>query len=515
MSKKVLAVFLATIMLLSFAACSKDEASPKKQVWCLGGGGLLSDEDVETCFDDVKETIDAESIYAEHEITADMLEGAYTLNNKEKDLKKVRKDIPFEDVKFKDNSVANLTVVPTAVYFGKDNVSCSDTRYNYTEFEAITDKPIAVIELATKDDIGQTPCVYEINGNKITFKQIEKTSKDDAPFTYDYTGVEFTYDFKVAGPYITFSKGGTSLKLISHCFSENTNFDLAVSGYSLPDSPLVDDLDCFYLGTFNYGFKRNGKSYDFAAIKLVDDGKAIIYLKDKDYSTGEETTVIEEFAYIAQSPAGAYSMAFNIVLFDEEKVYYYTDDITSREERILTEQGIDINDLSEEELKELAEKKSDLYDDLYEEFQKQGINVTINRSNGEISMDSSVLFGGDSSVISDDGKVLLNKFLNAYTSIIFSEKYEGFIAKTMVEGHTAPVAGDTYEDGFPLSIERANNVKDYCVSSETGVDTSKLAANMEAVGYSNGKPITDSDGNVDMVASRRVSFRFVVDLSAI
>ncbi len=512
MSKKLLAVFLAAIMLLSFAACGKDETSAEKEVWVLGGGGMLSDKDVETCFDDVKQTVDAANLYAAHELTEDMLQGAYTLDNKEKDIKTVRKEIPFEDVKFKDNSVANLTVVPTAVYFGKDNVSCSDTKYKYTEFEAITDKPIAVIELATKDDLGQTPCVYEINGSKITFKQIEKTSNDDAPFTYDYTGVEFTYDFKVVGPYITFSKGGTSLKLVSHCFSENNKFDLAISGYSLPDSPLVDELDCFYLGTFNYGIKRNGEYYDFAAIKLVDDGKAIVYLNDKDAATGEETTVIEEFAYIAQSPAGAFTMAFNIVLMDEEKVYYYTDDISAREKRILTEQGIDINGLSDEEIKELAEKKSDLYDDLSEEFKKQGINVTINRSNGEIAMDSSVLFGGDSSAITDDGKALLNKFLTAYTSIAFSEKYEGFIAKTMVEGHTAPVTGTTYEDGLPLSKERADNVKNYCVSAETGVDTSKLAANMEAVGYSNSKPITDADGNIDMVASRRVSFRFIINI---
>ena len=82
----------------------------------------------------------------------------------------------------------------------------------------------------------------------------------------------------------------------------------------------------------------------------------------------------------------------------------------------------------------------------------------------------------------------------------------------MVEGHTAPVEGGTYESGLPLSQERANNVKNYCMSSETGVDVSKLAANLEAVGYSNSKPIKDASGNVDMAASRRVSFRFVINL---
>ena len=123
-----------------------------------------------------------------------------------------------------------------------------------------------------------------------------------------------------------------------------------------------------------------------------------------------------------------------------------------------------------------------------------------------------MLFGGDSAAITDDGKTLLNKFLAAYTSIIYNEKYEGFISMTRIEGHTAPVAGDTYEDGLPLSQERAANVKDYCLSSDTGVDTSRLASSLEAVGLSNSKPVYNADGEIDMEACRRVSFRFIVNL---
>lgn len=204
--------------------------------------------------------------------------------------------------------------------------------------------------------------------------------------------------------------------------------------------------------------------------------------------------------------------SFGVILLDGEKEYYYTDNITQRETRILKDQGTDVNNLTDDEIKDIAEKTSDLFDDLYKEFEAQGINVVINRSTGEIAMDSSVLFGGDSSVITEDGKALLNKFLAAYTSIIFNEKYDGFIKKTLVEGHTAPVAGSTYESGLPLSEERANNVKDYCISAEIGVDTAKLTTSLEAVGHSNSKPVYDSNGNVDMAASRRVSFRFIVNI---
>lgn len=113
----------------------------------------------------------------------------------------------------------------------------------------------------------------------------------------------------------------------------------------------------------------------------------------------------------------------------------------------------------------------------------------------------------------ENGKELLNKFLSAYTSIIYNDKYKNFISKTIIEGHTAPVAGSTYESGLPLSNERAENVKNYCLSSDSGVDTSKLSSALEAVGLSNSKPVYGSDGNVDMTASRRVSFRFVVNIT--
>ena len=112
-------------------------------------------------------------------------------------------------------------------------------------------------------------------------------------------------------------------------------------------------------------------------------------------------------------------------------------------------------------------------------------------------------------MVTDDGKALLDKFLAAYTNVIFNEKYAGFVSKTMVEGHTAPVAGCTYESDLPLSEERANNVLTYCLSAET---SGKLAGHLEAIGYSNSKPVYGSDGQVDMAASRRVTFRIIVNV---
>ncbi len=516
--KKGISLLLAILMLFTLASCGKEyknqgETNDDGQtVWYLGGSKLFSqEENVSNYFVNIKDTVNPSQIYGKTEITAEMLHGAYTLNNKEKDLKTVRKEIPFEEVQFKD-SKSTLTILPTAVYFGAENVCNTQTGYKYGEYESVTDNEIAVLELVTKDDIGQTPCIYEVSGDTITFKQVAETSADGEPFAYETTGVEFKYKFELSGPYITFIKGESSLRLKAFCFTENTEQALSVRGYSLPDSPLIDELDHFSSSEFyNFATRRDGSHYDLAAYKLTDDGKFTVILEDQN-ENGETEKFVQQYAYIIQSPATAYLNNFGIILLDGEKEYYYTDDISDREARALKDQGTDISGLTEEEIEEIAEKKSDLFDDLYKEFADKGINVTINRSTGEIAMDTSVLFGGDSAVITNDGKDLLNKFLEVYTSIIYNEKYDGFIEKTMVEGHTAPIAGSTYESGLPLSEQRANNVKDYCLSSDTGIDTSKLTSTLEAVGYSNSKPVYNSNGEVDMTACRRVSFRFVVNI---
>lgn len=55
-------------------------------------------------------------------------------------------------------------------------------------------------------------------------------------------------------------------------------------------------------------------------------------------------------------------------------------------------------------------------------------------------------------------------------------------------------------------------MQEYCLSDDTGVDTSGLASSLEAVGMSCSKPVYEAGGSADLAASRRVSFRFVVNV---
>jgi len=520
---KALSLILACVLILSLCACGKKEPAASnntgktengKLVWYLGGNNIFAgDVNVESLFEGVADTVNPSQIYSSLTLTEDMLHGVYTLNNKEEDLKTVRKDIPFKEVQFKD-STHSLTILPTAVYLGAENVCSSETNYKYDQLKLIKDHEVAVLELATADKIGQTPCIYEIDGNNITFKQIDQTSTGEEPFAYELTGVEFTYTFELSGPYMTFSKDGYSLKLKAFCLTENTDDDLSMHGYSLPNSPLIQGVDYFASSkSWNYAVMRDGSYIDLSAFKIDDEGRFTVYLAEKDLVSGETEKTVNQYAYIIQSEASSFMTDFSIILLDGSKVYYYTDDITQREARALEDQGADVDGMTEDEIKEIAEKKADLFDDLQKEFEAQGINATVNRSTGEIALDSTVLFDVNESAISADGKAFLQKFMTVYTSVVFGDKYQGFISKIMVEGHTD--TNGSYELNQTLSKARADSVKDYCLSAECGVDTAyatTLQSMLETIGYAYDKPIYDENGEVDMDASRRVSFRFIVNV---
>ena len=523
---KISAILLAASFALSLGACGgarksagTDAGGAASGSWqkgmkpadfelCTGGDTIIGRSvDPKELFSTRPDTVDPQQCYSR--ITADMLHGVYTLNDTEKDEETARKRIPFEEKAFTTDTYT-LSVLPVSASFGREYVSNVTNHFSFSEYEGVADQELAMLKFLTDTGDGYFASVYEIDGQELVFKGITITGGEDEPFAYEETGAQLRFGFRVSGPFLTLTNGDESITLKAYCFTENAGTSLMVEGYSLYDSPLVEELDYFCSGLFNYAVRRDGKYYDNAAYKLDGDGRFSIWLLDKD-ETGAEREFFGQYAYIVQSEAAFLPMC-KLVLLDAERAYYYTDSVTQREARILEEQGIDAEALPEEQIKEIAEKTSDLYDDLIAEFEARGIGVTVSRSTGEITMDASVLFGGDSAEITEAGKALLNGFLEAYVSIISNEKYAGYLRKTLIEGHIAPVQGSTYENGLPLSAARAENVMAYCLSEETGVDVSPIAGTLEAVGLSNAKPIYGSDGQVDLNASRRVSFRFVVNV---
>ncbi|MBQ8183422.1 MAG: OmpA family protein [Clostridia bacterium] len=255
---------------------------------------------------------------------------------------------------------------------------------------------------------------------------------------------------------------------------------------------------------------------DFVASQKNDDGDSMFFShKDKDY-----TIKGYSFApWLVQTSAN--NNLYNVVstisgetIFEGYSSYSYTT-VKNTALYIYAKYngGADVYLIVNDALlKDMVDKKTELLDDLTGTFEKEGITVTINKETGELSLDSSVLFGGDSAELTAEGKAFLDKFVKAYTSIAYSDEYEGFIAKTIVEGHTAPTADSSYAGDLQLSEDRANNVKAYCVATQSGSTIKGFAEDLEAIGYSNSQPVYGADGSVDMDASRRVSFRFMLNI---
>lgn len=505
--KKFLSILMAIVIVFSLAACNKDGTQSKKdgdtKVWYFND----NETDVTDLFNNPENSVNPKEIFSSLEITEEMLYGVYTVNNTEKDIKKLNKELSVKEVTF-DNGTFTVSSVPIGIYFGSEYLP--DNEYKFRE---VKDIPVAAVQFIADGKSGFSPFTYEVNGNKIKFTSLTDTT-ENGKFSYKIDeNVIFEYDFSLVGPTLTITDGNDSIDLTAYSFTDNNKGKTGVRGYSLENSPLIDNVDCFYSQQdtlLNYAIKRDGSYYKNIALKFSDDGICAVYLEDED-KEGNPSTTVQEFAYIVQCSGLPYLNSFDVIFFDGKKTYFYNDSDYDREKRILKSEGVDTDSIDEETLKKIADKKKDLFDDLYEEFKNEGITVQINRSTGEIAMDSTVLFGGDSAKLTKDGKAFLNKFVKAYTSIIYNEKYDGFISKTMVEGHIAPVSGATYKSGMSLSKKRAKNVMDYCLSKDIGVDTAKLASTMETVGYSQSKPVYDKNGNVDLAASRRVSFRFIVN----
>ena len=478
-------------------------------------------------FDNPENSLDVEKIYNSIEYTEEMLYGRYWLNDFDKDLKEFVKTAEFSDLEYwypygdGEMKKEKLSTVPVKAEIGVPHLyghKIKVDRTHHWAYLTFAEEDAHYVEML---------CSFEVKDNKIIFTPVDYY-EEITDENYKVTGIKYTtgkdsltYDFTLKGPNLKLTSGESDVSLRSFGFSNNSS-SISMSGYRAQNSATFRNIDTIS-GTI-YSDGKSGAVYlndingDLIynppinpAIKYNENGVLTLFWGEKD-KDGNPVEHCHQFV--------CFGSDYSLTLVDNDAIYSYIESYSSREllalsDGLTADEVAGIGELSESELKKIAETKANLLDDLTKEFAAQGINVTVNRGTGELAMDASVLFGGDSAVITDAGKELLNKFIKAYTSIAFNEKYSGFISKTLVEGHTAPVSGSTYESGLPLLEQRANNVKDYCLSADTGVDTSKLSTSLEAVGLSNSKPVYGADGKYDMAACRRVSFRFIVDINSI
>lgn len=519
MCKKIIAILLAMLIILSIAGCGRlDEDG----VYYMVSTWAKDEKAIKNTLKNTARTVDPQQVYASITYNEKLFYGDYRLKNWDKSKKDFVKNATFADLDYSVTYLTNESQLKTEklstmpVGFSAGAPCLYETRGN-------RDHEWALLTLATESGTTRDIlCTYTVEGSTIRFTPLDSyTALYDE--NYKRLGFEYAlgqdslaYTFAFSGVELTLSNGEQSVTLFAEDFSDNGHSTINIGGYLSEDSPSLEGIDWIsaslsndYQSVYVTLQDETAVRTTNEAIAMTEDGWMAISWTNVD-EEGNTTDFSKQFVYFI----GDGSV---MTLTDGTNFYYYTDNYFTREMNSLSglvaedDQG-QLSSMEEEELKEIAEKKNNLLTDLAAAYQNAGLNVSVNTQTGEIALDSTVLFGVNESDISADGKAFLKKFIEVYTAIVFSDKYDNFISTIMVEGHTDTNGG--YDMNLSLSQARADSVKSYCLSEECGAYVDSLKDMMQAIGYSYDKPIYKDNGEVDMDASRRVSFRFLVNLNA-
>lgn len=138
------------------------------------------------------------------------------------------------------------------------------------------------------------------------------------------------------------------------------------------------------------------------------------------------------------------------------------------------------------------------------------LTATVDPNSGAIVLDSAVFFESGSAVIKPEGKAMLDRFMPVYLGVLMQPQYSEYLGEIIIEGHT-DTTGD-YFMNLELSQNRALAVVKYCLEMDTLTPEQKalLPKIITATGRSYSDPVYNSDGTVNMAASRRVEFKFTL-----
>ncbi len=513
--KKIIAILLVCTMIFTLCACGekdkkeetkKTETTVKKDVETvefLTDGIEVGEDptpiDIAALYDTV--TYVPQMFYGKHEA-----DNYWSVGTIEEGIDFVH---PEKGKMIIDYLPKGIAAGPTSVY---EDISFCD------------DYHIAKLKYASSTYGTDIFTAYEVQGKKIIFTVIESYTFDPVTLKVDVklTDTKFEYDFSFDGNTITLSDGKHSVVLGDESRLGKIN---TINGYIADNSPDMpsDDMRSISCNTLTFvgasavaiGNKKEEanklpvrrQEYEGASAVYTTDG--LFKLARKDAKTGKVVTT--EYLMFVCGWDG-------FVLCDGEKTYCYTKGykqiaIEELSANLEPEHIALLKQMSELELGDIVEKRNRLFAELETELGKQGVKAAVNRRNGEIALDSTVLFATGESTLSDEGKAFLKKFVTAYSSVVLKEEYNSFLSKVMIEGHTDSTG--TVEGNKALSKARADAVLEYCTSAESGLTAAQIGTIKNLLGtfgYAAERPVLKADGTEDADASRRVGFRFIINI---
>lgn len=508
MKKRFWAILLAGVTVVSMAACGKDaEKSPGTEQTKDGFAMAGNKASVSLGVPDV--ALDPQTVYSEITYTPEMFYGKYSIREVDGAVEKFATDARYATWSL-DGEDVELSTLPTGFEAGdntfnhrvQDNQEYDWMRVNFQRKSRGSYYLYTVI------------CAYSVDGNRLLLTPVDDIQADEENDIINYHladfSWEYTFDFK--GRTLTISQDGQSVDLLTGLDAYRKADYFYFDGYLSEGSAGIDQIEVIH-GYYNAEDGTTSLYFEDTRDHHYDNCVGILYENGLFTFTTEIDDDVKTYQYVY-----FYCGDDGIVLTDGKEIYYYNDSFRDHIENQVSKYVADdqdklLEDLSETQLEEIAEKTENLLEDLAAAYVDAGLNVTVNAKTGEIALDSTILFDVNEYEIEPEGQEFLRKFIQIYTSVVFSDKYDNFVSTIMVEGHTD--TNGSYDMNLTLSQNRAESVKNYCLSEDCDVDQAYAASlkdMLQAVGYSYDQPIYDDNGGVDMDASRRVSFRFIINL---
>lgn len=274
-----------------------------------------------------------------------------------------------------------------------------------------------------------------------------------------------------------------------HMDSEEPNVYIDFADGDIAASPVMELSDGGHTITLRWEGKAEGKNIDGSYRGMIGEPDSITF----------QYLLCGNMGFVLRADGQNYC-------YQRTRDEYYADILDDSLQEVKAQ---DLKEMSDDSLKQVAIVQKDILEALQAAYAAAGIEVEIDEQSGKITMSDSILFGLDSAELSGEGKDYLDRFLKVYADVVLDEgsDYYDYIDAILLEGHTDS-SGD-YAYNQQLSEARAEAVDDYCYELYPS-----LSNYIDTAGRASDDLIYDENGEEDREASRRVTFKILLDLEA-